>query len=83
MHQTGLISVLQGMTACVTSLLFCDIGEVRLGFRCAGLGEAKALMGDTEEAQPMLQRAHSLLLRWLGASHPHTARAQKALQLIS
>ncbi|CAL5227758.1 g10777 [Coccomyxa viridis] len=44
-----------------------------------GLGEVKALMGNTEEAKPMLQRAYSLLLRCLGASHPHTARAYKAL----
>ncbi len=54
-------------------------GKIKLRSICAGLGEVKALMGNTEEAKPMLQRAYSLLLRCLGASHPHTARAYKAL----
>ena len=52
----------------------------KLGFDYTGVGEVKALMGNTEEGKPMLQRAYNLLLRCLGASHPHTVRAFKALQ---
>ena len=60
-------------------LPFCS-PQATLGISCAGLGEAKALMGNKREASPLLQRAYNLLLKWLGASHPYTARARKALQ---
>ena len=46
---------------------------------CAGLGEVKALMGNTDEAHPLLQQAHGLILKWLGPHHPYTARARKAV----
>ena len=81
LHQTtSHISASGTTSSCLIPLLFRDVRQVRLEVRCAGLGETNALMGNTGEAQPMLQRAHSLLLRSLGASHPYADRARQALQ---
>ena len=46
----------------------------------AGLGEVKLLLGSSEEARPLIQRACSLLTKCLGEKHRLSRRAREVQQ---